>query len=226
MMTVSGCECWIRARFCTAIVIFKNASCSLAETITASLQRAGYVIVSFYSTQCCYHVDGTSLDKYVDLLHLSLSNHETLECRHVPEQMWYTHPAFAIALGGVLPFGAVCIELFFIMSALWLHQVCPCFGTAVDKCCHAIYALRISSVGLVPVGGRDTCPVLSWILPKLTALTISVIVGAIAQPPEPKRRAWLCCGIWFDVEGSFVPLYLSGIDFLPSHGLLTNLPVW
>ena len=37
--------------------------------------------------------------------------------------MWYTHPAFAIALGGVLPFGAVCIELFFIMSALWLHQV-------------------------------------------------------------------------------------------------------
>ena len=45
--------------------------------------------------------------------------------RHVPEQMWYTHPAFAIALGGVLPFGAVCIELFFIMSALWLHQVAP-----------------------------------------------------------------------------------------------------
>lgn len=44
--------------------------------------------------------------------------------RHVPEQMWYTHPAFAIALGGILPFGAVCIELFFIMSALWLHQVC------------------------------------------------------------------------------------------------------
>lgn len=43
--------------------------------------------------------------------------------RHVPEQMWYTHPAFAITLGGILPFGAVCIELFFIMSALWLHQV-------------------------------------------------------------------------------------------------------
>jgi hypothetical protein len=37
--------------------------------------------------------------------------------------VWYTHPAFSIALGGVLPFGAVCIELFFIMSAMWLHQV-------------------------------------------------------------------------------------------------------
>lgn len=37
--------------------------------------------------------------------------------------MWHTHPAFAIAIGGILPFGAVCIELFFIMSALWMHQV-------------------------------------------------------------------------------------------------------
>ena len=43
--------------------------------------------------------------------------------RHVPEQMWYTHPLFAIALGGILPFGAVSVELFFIMSAMWLHQV-------------------------------------------------------------------------------------------------------
>ena len=43
--------------------------------------------------------------------------------RHIPDQVWYTHPAFSIALGGVLPFGAVCIELFFIMSAMWLHQV-------------------------------------------------------------------------------------------------------
>lgn len=43
--------------------------------------------------------------------------------RHIPDQVWYTHPLFSIALGGILPFGAVCIELFFIMSALWLHQV-------------------------------------------------------------------------------------------------------
>ena len=42
--------------------------------------------------------------------------------RHIPDQVWYTHPLFSVALGGILPFGAVCIELFFIMSALWLHQ--------------------------------------------------------------------------------------------------------
>lgn len=48
--------------------------------------------------------------------------------RHIPDQVWYTHPAFSIALGGVLPFGAVCIELFFIMSAMWLHQLYFVFG--------------------------------------------------------------------------------------------------
>ena len=48
--------------------------------------------------------------------------------RHIPEQVWYTHPLFGIALGGILPFGAVCIELFFIMSAMWLHQIYYVFG--------------------------------------------------------------------------------------------------
>ncbi|KAG5190363.1 putative endomembrane protein 70 [Tribonema minus] len=48
--------------------------------------------------------------------------------RHIPEQQWYTHPLFTAALGGILPFGAVCIELFFIMSALWLHQIYYVFG--------------------------------------------------------------------------------------------------
>jgi len=48
--------------------------------------------------------------------------------RHIPDQVWYTHPAFSIALGGILPFGAVCIELFFIMSAMWLHQLYFVFG--------------------------------------------------------------------------------------------------
>lgn len=43
--------------------------------------------------------------------------------RHIPDQTWYTHPLFSVALGGVLPFGAVCIEFYFVMSALWLHQV-------------------------------------------------------------------------------------------------------
>jgi len=48
--------------------------------------------------------------------------------RAVPPQAWYMQPAFAILVGGVLPFGAVFIELFFILSSVWLHQYYYVFG--------------------------------------------------------------------------------------------------
>lgn len=48
--------------------------------------------------------------------------------RQIPPQVWYMNPALTIALGGVLPFGAVAVELYFIMSALWLHQIYYIFG--------------------------------------------------------------------------------------------------
>ena len=48
--------------------------------------------------------------------------------RTIPTQAWYMHPVISCLIGGVLPFGAVSVELFFIMSALWLHQIYYIFG--------------------------------------------------------------------------------------------------
>merc|ERR1719353_2727954 len=48
--------------------------------------------------------------------------------RQIPEQVWYMKPLFSIVVGGVLPFGAVFIELFFILSSIWLHQFYYVFG--------------------------------------------------------------------------------------------------
>jgi len=48
--------------------------------------------------------------------------------RQIPEQVWYMSPIFSILMGGVLPFGAVFIELFFILSALWGNQLYYIFG--------------------------------------------------------------------------------------------------
>jgi len=48
--------------------------------------------------------------------------------RTIPEQPWYMQRCFSILVGGVLPFGAVFIEVFFIMSSIWLHRFYYMFG--------------------------------------------------------------------------------------------------
>lgn len=48
--------------------------------------------------------------------------------RAIPQQAWYMSPLITCLLGGILPFGAVSVELYFIMSALWLHQIYYIFG--------------------------------------------------------------------------------------------------
>eukprot|EP00045_Choanoeca_perplexa_P007733 m.71141 g.71141 ORF g.71141 m.71141 type:complete len:638 (+) comp14191_c0_seq1:162-2075(+) len=48
--------------------------------------------------------------------------------RQVPEQIWYMHPAASMMLAGILPFGAVFIELFFILNAIWDNQFYYLFG--------------------------------------------------------------------------------------------------
>jgi transmembrane 9 superfamily protein 2/4 len=48
--------------------------------------------------------------------------------RQVPEQVWYMSPVLSVLMGGILPFGAVFIELFFILLALWGNQLYYIFG--------------------------------------------------------------------------------------------------
>ena len=48
--------------------------------------------------------------------------------RQVPPQPWFIRHNFAVLVGGILPFGAVFIELFFILTSMWLNQVYYIFG--------------------------------------------------------------------------------------------------
>jgi len=48
--------------------------------------------------------------------------------RQIPSQPWFINPVFTVLVGGILPFGAVFTELFFIMSSIWQHQFYYLFG--------------------------------------------------------------------------------------------------
>jgi transmembrane 9 superfamily protein 2/4 len=48
--------------------------------------------------------------------------------RQIPDQPWFMSLFFTALIGGVMPFGACFLELFFIMSSLWMDQYYYVFG--------------------------------------------------------------------------------------------------
>lgn len=48
--------------------------------------------------------------------------------RQIPDQSIYTQPMPGIIMGGILPFGCIFIQLFFILNSLWSNQMYYMFG--------------------------------------------------------------------------------------------------
>uniref|UniRef100_H0XK40 Transmembrane 9 superfamily member n=1 Tax=Otolemur garnettii TaxID=30611 RepID=H0XK40_OTOGA len=48
--------------------------------------------------------------------------------RHIPPQSFFTNPIVGIIIGGILPFGCIFIQLFFILNSIWSHQFFYMFG--------------------------------------------------------------------------------------------------
>jgi hypothetical protein len=79
-------------------------------------------------------------------------------------------PAVSVLIGGILPFGAVFVELFFILSSLWLHQVYVSHAATVrpnsGPLIHCVRSLGDSNVPLL-------CPSLASTLSALPFLSQS-----------------------------------------------------
>ncbi|XP_072936765.1 transmembrane 9 superfamily member 4 [Epargyreus clarus] len=69
--------------------------------------------------------------------------------RKVPEQVWYMNIFVCIMMAGILPFGAVFIELFFIFNALWENQFYYLFGFLFLVFC--ILVISVSQISIVMV---------------------------------------------------------------------------
>ena len=46
----------------------------------------------------------------------------------MPEQPWYLSTTLMVLIGGILPFGACFVELFFILTSMWLGAYYYVFG--------------------------------------------------------------------------------------------------
>ncbi|PAA51340.1 hypothetical protein BOX15_Mlig011865g1 [Macrostomum lignano] len=66
--------------------------------------------------------------------------------RAVPDQKWYSNVLISILITGILPFGAVFIELFFILTAIWEKQFYYLFGFLL-----AVFIILIISCAQISV---------------------------------------------------------------------------
>ncbi|KAI8521442.1 transmembrane 9 superfamily member 3-like [Branchiostoma floridae x Branchiostoma belcheri] len=48
--------------------------------------------------------------------------------RPIPEKKWFMEPAVIVPLGGVLPFGSIFIEMYFIFTSFWAYKIYYVYG--------------------------------------------------------------------------------------------------
>lgn len=48
--------------------------------------------------------------------------------RQIPERNWYTSTLMIVLLGGVLPFGSIFIEMYFVFTSFWQYKIYYVYG--------------------------------------------------------------------------------------------------
>ncbi|RPA92870.1 hypothetical protein L873DRAFT_1817026 [Choiromyces venosus 120613-1] len=69
--------------------------------------------------------------------------------RQIPEQAMYLKPVPSMLLVGILPFGAIFVELYFIMNSIWFHKVYYMFGFLFV--CYGIMIMTCSTVTVLMI---------------------------------------------------------------------------
>lgn len=105
-----------------SIFVVLNIFLSFAGAATAV---SFLTLLALFALWCCVSAPLVFVGSYfglrADKIEVPVKTNQI--ARVVPDLPWHVHPLVTVTLGGVLPFGSVCIELAFIMSALWLHQI-------------------------------------------------------------------------------------------------------
>ena len=89
-----------------------SLAASSAETLQVNTKQANVILLKFFS----------------------LSGSPDYPCRvnavprPIPEKKWFMEPWVIVALGGVLPFGSIFIEMYFIFTSFWAYKIYYVYG--------------------------------------------------------------------------------------------------
>jgi transmembrane 9 superfamily protein 2/4 len=112
---------------CFIIFLFFNTILAFFHS-TASVPFLDLVIVA--AMWCCISVPLVFLGAYFGFKmdYITFPTVTSSIARAIPEPTTFTKPIVSIFLGGLIPFAAAYVELFFIMTSLWMDQFYYVFG--------------------------------------------------------------------------------------------------
>jgi len=108
--------------FFVAMFMILNIFLSFAGAATAV---SFFTIIKLFLLWCCVSAPLVLVGSYFGLKQevFEIPTKINQIARVIPPVPLHVDPRISCWMGGILPFGSVCIELAFIMSALWLHQI-------------------------------------------------------------------------------------------------------
>lgn len=106
-----------------------NLACYLYLNVYFELEQSSNLITLQAFAQLLFiilliHTPLVLIGGYAGMRQKSIKNpcKANLMSRSVPQQPFYNSYYFSMFVGGILPFGAVLIELSFVMTSLWKHS--------------------------------------------------------------------------------------------------------
>jgi transmembrane 9 superfamily protein 3 len=133
----NGGKKWIRTMFVTASLLPGAATilCTFLNIVGWSYGSTSAIpLMTFFVILILWVVLAVPLTLAGTVVGRNWSGTPNFPCRispvpsAIPEKKWYFKRPYLVILGGIMPFGSIFMEMFFVFTALWQHKYYHVFG--------------------------------------------------------------------------------------------------
>lgn len=111
--------------FCVAIVLSLNSVAVAYSSLAAIPFGTMVVMLAIWAVVSCpLCLAGTIAGRHVPRPFIAPCRVTQIP-RQIPEKAWFLSPWLVIPLGGLLPFGSIFIEMYFVFTSFWNYKVAP-----------------------------------------------------------------------------------------------------